>query len=223
MGNVMTLEEENYYSILGLPIDADIKDIKKVYLKHVKDNLPENIDIGNQGQLQDFSNRFSQITKAYKTLVDDNLRQKYDDELKRNINFFIFEQTVKLKKLIINGYWKSADDNVEKMIKFSNSPILLTYRAMINIFKGSQAEYNLNICINYSENNPFQGDYHAILAYAYYGIEDINNAHFYILKALKWEPENILALELQKKIKKVLSEQSGLFSKFTNLLHRNNT
>ena len=214
------IDEENYYSILGLPLNADKKEIKKIYLKHVKNNLPVNIDIGNKGQLKDFSNRLSDISKAYKTLIDDDLRREYDSELKRKINFFVHDQIKELKELIIRGEWEQAEESINKSIKLTNSEIIRDFRSMINIYKGRQVEFNLKICIKFSEKNPFQSDFHAVLAYAYFGMKDLKNAKFYLMKALKWDPDNILAVELEKKVKKISTAQAGFFSKFTDFLSK---
>lgn len=57
----------NYYELLGLTKDATNKDVKKAYFAKIKIHSPEKDP-----------ETFVQIRKAYETLIDDSLREKYD-------------------------------------------------------------------------------------------------------------------------------------------------
>ncbi|MBW3085059.1 Curved DNA-binding protein [Austwickia sp. TVS 96-490-7B] len=65
--------EKDFYSILGVPADADDKDIKKRYRKLARDLHPDS-NPGDSGAEQ----RFKEIGEAYAVLSDAEQRKQYD-------------------------------------------------------------------------------------------------------------------------------------------------
>ena len=69
----MTTHVTDYYSVLGVPADAALADIKKAYRKLARRHHPDR----NNGDPA-AAERFRQITEAYEVLTDPVRRQAYD-------------------------------------------------------------------------------------------------------------------------------------------------
>lgn len=67
---------DNYYEWLGVDRNATQANIKQVYRKLAKQYHPD-----VNGGSEEAEKRFKQITTAYETLSDDELRVKYDAKL----------------------------------------------------------------------------------------------------------------------------------------------
>jgi curved DNA-binding protein CbpA len=67
------MEYKDYYKILGVPRDAEEKDIKKAYRKLAVKYHPDK----NPGDHQ-AEERFKEINEAYEVLGDSTKRAKYD-------------------------------------------------------------------------------------------------------------------------------------------------
>lgn len=64
--------EKDFYQILGLSRDADLKTIKSAYRKKAREFHPD----ANPGK--DTTEQFQEINRAYEVLSDPNLKKKYD-------------------------------------------------------------------------------------------------------------------------------------------------
>lgn len=64
--------EKDFYKVLGLSRDADLKTIKSAYRKKAKEYHPD----ANPGK--DTTEQFQEINRAYEVLSDPNLKKKYD-------------------------------------------------------------------------------------------------------------------------------------------------
>lgn len=68
------MDFKDYYSILGVPKDADDKTIKKAYQKLAKKYHPD-VNPGNK----EAEEKFKEVTEAYQAIVDPEKRRKYED------------------------------------------------------------------------------------------------------------------------------------------------
>ena len=68
------MDFKDYYKILGVDPDADIKEIKKAYQSLAKKNHPD-VNPGNK----EAEDRFKEVNEAYHAIADPAKRQKYDD------------------------------------------------------------------------------------------------------------------------------------------------
>ncbi len=66
------MEFKDYYQILGVDPDADVKDIKKAYRRLARKYHP---DVSSAG---DAEARFKEVSEAYEVLGDETRRQEYD-------------------------------------------------------------------------------------------------------------------------------------------------
>lgn len=102
---------KNYYEVLELGRDSTKKEIKKKYLEIAKKYHP---DISKDPSAEE---KFKKICEAYQILSDDNMRQKYDEQLKRieekiQVTQKIFsssKQTNSSKNVYIDPIYVDAD------------------------------------------------------------------------------------------------------------------
>ena len=71
---VKSVEFKDYYKILGVSPDADIKEIKKVYQTLAKKYHPD-VNPGDK----EAEDRFKEVNEAYHAIADPEKRKKYDD------------------------------------------------------------------------------------------------------------------------------------------------
>lgn len=69
---------ESYYHILGVPSDADEREIKRAYHRLARELHPDKA--GNPQQAREVEQRFAVISKAYNVLKDPALRREYDSK-----------------------------------------------------------------------------------------------------------------------------------------------
>lgn len=69
----------DHYAALGLAANASLADIKKAYRQKAAFYHPDRNDAPDAAQ------RFAQVQKAYEVLSDDEARQAYDDNRRRNL------------------------------------------------------------------------------------------------------------------------------------------
>lgn len=71
----------DYYEILGIAKDAPAADVRKAYLRLVRERHPDRFpDPVEKDKAQEF---FKQLTEAFNTLSNERSRQQYDGELSR--------------------------------------------------------------------------------------------------------------------------------------------
>jgi DnaJ-domain-containing protein 1 len=73
-------DESDYYELLGVPRDADPREIKKAFRKKVIEVHPDTGD-----QISDSGREFISLQTAYQILADPSLRRQYDENLD-NVN-----------------------------------------------------------------------------------------------------------------------------------------
>ncbi|MGC8765033.1 MAG: DnaJ domain-containing protein [Brevinematia bacterium] len=100
---------KNYYDILGVSQDADLKTIKKAFRELAKKFHPD-----SKKNLRNQSKVFEEITAAYSVLSNPKKRKLYDESLKtlKKPNFFEFFNFKELKKIIIPAFEKISFKNL---------------------------------------------------------------------------------------------------------------
>jgi curved DNA-binding protein CbpA len=75
---------ESYYHILGVPSDADEREIKRAYHRLARELHPDKA--ASAAQAREVEQRFAVISKAYNVLKDPALRKEYDGRLRSGSN-----------------------------------------------------------------------------------------------------------------------------------------
>jgi curved DNA-binding protein CbpA len=70
---------ESYYHILGVPSDADEREVKRAYHRLARELHPDKA--GSEQAAREVEQRFAVISKAYNVLKDPALRKEYDNRL----------------------------------------------------------------------------------------------------------------------------------------------
>ena len=83
------MEQKNYYQILGVQSNASNEEIRKAYLKKIKEFHPDKF----QGNTHLAEKLTANLNIAYTTLKDELLRKEYDKKI--NINTFSKNNTTK--------------------------------------------------------------------------------------------------------------------------------
>lgn len=74
---------ENYYEILQVSKEATDEELKKSYRELAKKYHPDKYMSESKEKQEEMSQRFALINDAYNTLSNKELRNKYDDELRK--------------------------------------------------------------------------------------------------------------------------------------------
>ncbi|MCT6719665.1 MULTISPECIES: DnaJ domain-containing protein [unclassified Acidovorax] len=69
----------DHYAALGLAANASLADIKKAFRQKASFYHPD------RNTAPDAAQRFAEVQKAYEVLSDDDARQAYDDNRRRNL------------------------------------------------------------------------------------------------------------------------------------------
>ncbi len=100
-------KDKNYYSILNVKKDDNSNIIRKSYYKLAMLNHPD-----KNGD----ANIFSEITKAYDILMDEEKRKEYDLKSKWGRNY---DETYELFDLNVDFSYKESKDQLDKFKKFN--------------------------------------------------------------------------------------------------------
>lgn len=101
---------KSYYDILQVSTTATQEEIKKAYLKKVKQFHPDSY----KGDKVFAEQKTAEITQAYTTLKDDTLRRKYNDDNKINVVKPSSKPTPKKKTAEQKTDKKDATENSKK-------------------------------------------------------------------------------------------------------------
>jgi len=103
----------DYYELLHLSRSADKKEIKKKYFELVKKYHPDVIEQLNPEE----QNKIYLINEAYKTLVDDSLREKYDKDLEANTKSVHLDDKEAARKYFALGRKYMHEKEFSKAVK----------------------------------------------------------------------------------------------------------
>ena len=92
---VSSENQSDHYELLGVPLDANVADIKKAFRKRVRKVHPD-----TSGEMTDSGRKFIHLKAAYQILSDPALRQQYDETLQHM------------------SFWKEKTDFINRSHKF---------------------------------------------------------------------------------------------------------
>ncbi len=217
--------KKNYYDILGVRKDATLVEIKKAYYRLVKELHPDGT-VRKKVSKEDEA-RFVSITEAYQLLRDPNKRRVYDRELiieqeggadpaaqrtqaptNKTAEVYFKNAVFRYKK----GEIKQALSLFEAALHLDrDNPRYLSYYGLCLSCNASTIHKAREYCEKAIEMEFYQPSYYTNLGIVYYNARLYSRAKKQFEFALKWDPDNIRALEYMHKLKKADKKKtSGL-------------
>lgn len=205
----MVLESRNqfidYYQVLQVWPTASLEAIKKSYFKLAKLHHPDVAAKSTDSQ-GDKSVDFTLINEAFKILSNDSKRRQFDEELKsrggcttemkeadKRSAQLAFEQA---KTAMKHNRYDKAVVLLKSATKYDD-----TNPAYHSWFGFALAAINTNLheardaCKKALEMEFYNAEFHANLGYVYHQAGLTSTARESFLEALKWDPDNALALK----------------------------
>ncbi|MCK5004959.1 MAG: DnaJ domain-containing protein [Candidatus Aminicenantes bacterium] len=226
--NKIKEEKVNYYEIFGLKSDASSDDIRNSYFEFAKKYHPDRITNAPDPGLNEMANFvFSEINRAYDTLIDSEKRRQYDiDKINKNSNDATgpdksIERASLLHrkaKTLFNqkNYWE-ATTLLEEAIRLNpdrGACFLLLGMSQMNIPTMTRAaEKNLTIA---TELDPWSPEPLVALGLLFLNENMTKRAEGFFRKAISINPENAIAIKRLKEIEKDSSKsikKSSIFKK----------
>ncbi len=217
---------EDYYEILGVTFNATDTEIRERYISLAKQHHPDHIEDKTGLSWRKANDRFAEITRAYKTLIDRDKRSEYDRKLSGEVdkshviqakNLYIQARTaVKIKN------WARAEMLLDAAIKIHKKTEYLVYLSMIRVFLGKDLAKNLESIQRSLKDRIFEGFFHAVYAWALYGMRRFDESRFSLNEAFKWDPDCQEALDLKDVFQADFPGEAkkGVFKKVKNIFKK---
>lgn len=199
----------DYYEILGVWPTADESAIKKAYFRLAKMHHPDVADKpgnGGNGGSEDQSVDFKLINEAFGVLSNRLKRAEFDQKLKRKSGAasdrkdadrrsaqLAFEQA---KTAMKHNRYDKAIVLLKSAISYdgSNPAYLSWYGFSLAVLKTHLHEAR-DACKKALEMEFFNADFHANLGFVYHQAGLTSTANESFAEALKWDPDNVVALK----------------------------
>lgn len=196
---------KDYYAVLQVWPTASVDVIKKAYFSLAKLHHP---DISSKSNNGDDGNGvdFKMINEAYNVLVDPVKRRAYDDQFKRygrtgrgkreadkRSARLAYEQA---RTAIKHERFDKAAVLLKSAIKYDNSnPLYYSWFGFCLASMNTQLHEARDMCKKALEMEFYNAEFHANLGYVYHKAGLTSTALESFQEALKWDPENVMALK----------------------------
>ena len=198
----------NHYTVLRIGKNATSEEIRKAYLALAKKFHPDKSS--NKEEAEKMNEKFSQIVKAYKTLLDADKRSEYDKTLSSVSYKEKVEKTprtVQAKMAFKNGteYYKSGDFwRAEKYFKSAVSlspetPLYKSYLGLALAHQKSRSGDAIQFAQEAVDAEMYNSHFHVNMGIIYRILGKTDKAEKSFKEALTWnENDERAANELQK-------------------------
>ena len=102
---------KTYYEILEIALNATHNDIRNAYKKKSRECHP---DKHSPDEVKLWTERFKEVDSAYKTLIDEELRKKYDQQIYKN--FYNTSQTTTNRKSDVKNFTNQTTNKLNNLI-----------------------------------------------------------------------------------------------------------
>jgi curved DNA-binding protein CbpA len=204
----MATQEEfvDYYAILQVWPTASEEIIKKAYFSLAKLYHPDISSQNSSSDGDDSTVDFKLINEAYQTLIDPIKRREYDDKFKRfgrspigrreadkRSAKLAFEQA---KTAMKHARYDKAVVLLKSAIKYDDSnPAYYSWYGFCLASLNSNLHEARDACKKALEIEFYNSDYHANLGFVYHRAGLTSTANESFKEALKWDPENPVAIK----------------------------
>ncbi len=211
MDKIGNKEFKNYYKILNISPDADLKEITAAYNKiFEKLNLDSAILGGFTGHLKYQKDLYN---RAFSTLKSPEARKEFDQRLKEHED----ESANDFSKKLLN-YLEEEKARDREVMKNKAKTLFITAKNLLNQKKNDEAIKAFKELINLDQKNAI---YHSYLGMALKnkGWDNYAQAEFKI--ALNYDKNEPLALKyINNQAKRNVPEKNGLLSRIINISRR---
>jgi curved DNA-binding protein CbpA len=216
----------DYYAILQVWPTASSEVIKKAYFSLAKMHHP---DISSKDGNGDNDIDFKMINEAYNVLIDPVKRRTYDDAFKRfgrtghgkrdadkRSAKLAFEQA---KTAMKHNRFDKAAVLLKSAMKYDNgNPLYYSWYGFCLASMNTQLHEARDMCKKALEMEFYNAEFHANLGYVYQRAGLTSTALESFREALKWDPENPIALKYLYNGNK--NNDSGLLGGIKSLFRR---
>lgn len=218
----------DYYAILQVWPTASEDVIKKAYFSLAKLHHPDISSKDGNGEADDGVD-FKMINEAYNVLIDPVQRRAYDDMFKRygrtghgkrdadkRSAKLAFEQA---KTAIKHNRLDKATVLLKSAIKYDDSnPLYFSWYGFCLAAMNTQLHEARDMCKKALEMEFYNAEFHANLGYVYKQAGLTSTAEESFQEALKWDPDNAMALKYLDNGDK--NNSAGLFGGLKSLFKR---
>ncbi|MBN1149683.1 DnaJ domain-containing protein [candidate division WOR-3 bacterium] len=217
---------EDFYEILGVTFNANENEIRERYISLAKQHHPDHIEDKTGLSWRKANDRFAEITRAYKTLIDRDKRREYDRKLSGEVDKSLVIQAkniyVQTRNAVKTKNWPAAESLINAAIKIHKKNEYLVYLSMIRIAMGKDVLKNLESIQRSLKDRIFEGFYHAIYAWSLYSMRRFDEAALSLNEAFKWDPECLEAIDLRDimEVDGFSKTKKGVFGKVRNIFKK---
>ncbi len=203
------LDSTNYYDIFGITKSATLNEVKEAYYKKTKEFHPDrHFYLPSETLKNKLNALFSFLTKAYKTLSDEEMRKEYDQSLiasgtkraeSRDAEL-ARDKFIEGKEALRKRYYTEAAELFRQTIYFDNTVAVYHFclgLALEKENKFQEAEESITTALKLDPDN---ADYIAELGHIYLELYLNSRAKETFEKALELDPSNERATEGLQKI-----------------------
>ena len=219
------IKKMNYYRILGVNKSATKVEIRKAYLILAKQYHPDKFT--DKKKAIEMQEKFTQIVKAYKILMEDNKRSEYDKTLQSASYKDKVEntpRTVQAKVAFKNGitfyrkgdFWR-AERYFKSAVSLSEDmPLYKSYLGLSLAHQRKKRDEAIKYCKEAVNEELYNARFHVNLGIVYKLLDDGKNAIKCFKEALTWDGSNQRAIKELQSLGKTNKGKKGLFSRFFN-------
>ena len=178
MDNVGNIDNEDYYAVLEVSEYSSEQEIKRAYVRKIKQHSPES-DPEN----------FQKIRQAYEVLNDPKMRRQYNE--RRKYGKYVDELVEKARKEMSKGSYESAVSYLNQAL--DKAPSLDNVRNLLGICYLNMRQYDKakREFLRLVQDNPDNAQYSCNLGQVLHAMNDNINAEKYILRAVEINPADI--------------------------------
>jgi curved DNA-binding protein CbpA len=202
------LDSINYYDILGIPKSAMLNDVKEAYYKRTKEFHPDrHFYLPSETLKKKLNALFSYLTKAYKTLSDQEMRKEYDQSLTvgaqtgENRDAEIArDRFIEGKGALRKRSYSEAAELFRQAVHFDNTVAVYHFCLGLALGKESRLQEAEESITTALKLDPFNADFVAELGHIYLELYLNTRAKETFEKALELDPSNERATKGLQKI-----------------------
>ena len=209
---------DNYYKILGISKNATAVEIKRVYLALAQKYHPDRFM--EEAEKQNAHEVFSRITAAYRTLIDEKLRAKYDASLAKQSTDVDEAKQIQAKNIFnraiehINQkeHWPALN-LLRTAYTYDPRPLYLSFLGLMQVYPRRNAQDGLKKLEHAMKSEMFNPAMHCNLGLAFEFAGRKDDALRAYRQALSWNSRYAQALAGVARLDKPKGSLFGLFRK----------